>query len=351
MAADVLNELPDSEVLAAFGLVDATLTPARSGLINRTWLVHKRAGDSCVLQRVNAIFPPEIQFDIAAVTEHLARKGRLTPRLLRTREGRLWHELEGTVWRVLTMIDGVTRDAVESPAQAHEAGRVLGEFHVAVADLDYTFKSARLGVHDTARHLAALRASISALHTHREIRHVRPLADRVLALADKLPRLPKLPDRVVHGDPKISNIVFARDDGHALCLIDLDTLARMPVVLELGDALRSWCNPATEDAAHADFVVPLARAAIEGYASAARGLLAAAEWRAIPAGAATIAVELAARFCTDSLRECYFGWDPTRYPSASAHNQARTRGQLQVAERVLAGLGPLEELTEQAFRS
>ena len=42
--------------------------------------------------------------------------------------------------------------------------------------------------------------------------------------------------------------MFAHDADRALCLIDLDTLAHMPVALELGDALRSWCNPATEDA-------------------------------------------------------------------------------------------------------
>ena len=52
----------------------------------------------------------------------------------------------------------------------------------------------------------------------------------------------------MHGDPKISNLMFARDSDRGLCLIDLDTLGPMPIALELGDALRSWCNPAAEDA-------------------------------------------------------------------------------------------------------
>ena len=64
----------------------------------------------------------------------------------------------------------------------------------------------------------------------------------------------------------------------------------------------------------------------------------------------SIALELAARFCTDSLRESYFGWDRTRFASASAHNQARTRGQLQVAEGVLVELPALSRLTAAAFR-
>ncbi len=117
----------------------------------------------------------------------------------------------------------------------------------------------------------------------------------------------------MHGDPKISNLMFAASSGRALCLIDLDTLARMPVALELGDALRSWCNPATEDATNARFVREYFEAAVGGYAAAAQGFLTDNEWRAIPLGTLTITVELAARFCADALRERYFGWDSRRY--------------------------------------
>ena len=77
---------------------------------------------------------------------------------------------------------------------------------------------------------------------------------------------------------------------------------------------------------------PLFESAVAGYADAARGFLEPEEWGAIPEGTVTITVELAARFCADALRESYFRWDERRYASASAHNQARTRGQLQIAE-------------------
>jgi hypothetical protein len=89
--------------------------------------------------------------------------------------------------------------------------------------------------------------------------------------------------------------------------------------------------------------------AIAGYAEGARTLLEPVEWSAIPAATLTITVELAARFCTDSLREQYFGWDAGRFASASAHNQARTRNQLQLAEGVLAELPALTTITERAF--
>ena len=350
VSSDDSSLVPPDAVLAAFGLVAEPVRRAQSGLINPTWYVRSTHGVPLVLQRLNPIFPAAVNEDIAAVTEHLAAKGVLTPRLVPARSGALWLEHGGAVWRALTFIDGENRDALQSPAQARAAGAVLAEFHRAVADLEHTFRNARLGVHDTAQHLRTLRAALEEFRGHRDIGAVRPLAERVLALAERLPPLPAAPDRVVHGDPKISNVMFAHGGGErALCLIDLDTLARMPVALELGDALRSWCNPATEDAASARFVRSYFDAAIAGYAEAAQGFLTPAEWSAIPRGALTITVELAARFCADALRESYFGWNRARYESSSAHNQARTLGQLRLAEGIRADLSALEDLTARAF--
>jgi Ser/Thr protein kinase RdoA (MazF antagonist) len=340
--------IPPGGVLAAFDLAPRSLVRATSGLMNPTWYADSRRGAAVVLQRVNPIFSAEVNIDIAAVTEHLASKGLLTPRLVPTRDGALWLEHEG-VWRVLTRIEGVCLDALESPAQARAAGCIVAEFHRAVSDLDHRFRNRRLGVHDTAAHLRTLREALVEHRTHRHFGAIEPLAKRVLEAAAALPPLNASRDRIVHGDPKISNLLFAHDADRALCLIDLDTLAHMPVALELGDALRSWCNPATEDAASARFVRPFFEAAIEGYAEAARGFLTADEWSAIPRGALTITVELAARFCADALRETYFGWNRARYESASAHNQARTRGHLLLAEGIRAELPALEDFTARAF--
>jgi Ser/Thr protein kinase RdoA (MazF antagonist) len=325
------------------------MEPAPSGLINRTWYVRASRGERLVLQQLSRIFPPQINQDIDVLTRHLAAKGLITPRLVPTRSGTLWFESREAVWRVLTYIDGVSRHAIQTPIQAREAGRVLAAFHRAADDLNYTFTNVRLGVHDTLRHLNALRSALVKFANHPQHAAVHALAQRVFALAERLPTLPASPDRLVHGDPKISNIMFDRDTDRALCLIDLDTLTRMPVALELGDALRSWCNPVSEDAATAGFSRTLFQAAVEGYATAADGLLDQAESGAIPAATLTISVELAARFCADSLVERYFGWDANRYSSASAHNQARTANQLQVAENVLAELPAMQTATNRVF--
>jgi len=340
---------PPDAVLEAYELVRESLARAPSGLINPTWFAHSRQGAALVLQRVSPLFTAEVNIDIAAVTEHLARKGMLTPRLVPTRTGALWLEHDGTLWRVLTRIEGVCRDALESPAQARAAGGVVAAFHRAVGDLDHSFLHRRPGVHDTPRHLRTLREALGEHRTHRHFDAIAALAERVLEAAATLAPLPKTSERVVPGDPKISNLIFSADSDRALCLVDLDTVSRMQIALELGDALRSWCNPAHEDAASARFDGSLFDAAILGYAEAANGFLTRDEWSAIPGGTLTITVELASRFCTDALRESYFGWNRARYESSSLHNQARTIGMLTLAASIRAALPALEDSTAAAF--
>jgi Ser/Thr protein kinase RdoA (MazF antagonist) len=341
---------PAPTVLAAFAIDPTTLQRVGTGLINQTWSAYDAQGVPCVLQRVNPVFPPEIHHDIDAVTRHLQAKGLTTPVLVPTRSNRLWHEHDGAVWRAMTRIEGTSYEVLRNGEQAREAGRVLAVFHRALVDLEHTFRHARLGVHDTARHLATLRAALEEHRAHPAFAKVAALGAEVLELAAEIDPPPHTPDRIVHGDPKISNVMFAHDGKRALCLIDLDTVAQMPIVLELGDAFRSWCNPKTEDASNAAFHLALFREAIGGYAAGSEGLLEPAEWEAIPNAIFRITVELAARFCTDALRERYFGWDNRRFPSASEHNQARTRSQLDLARTVRAQRPAIEELVTRAAR-
>lgn len=343
------NAEPSPRVLADFDLEPAALEPAPAGLINRTWIVTTRSGERRVLQRVNPVFDPRVHFDIERVTAHLAAAGLVTPRLVPARSGALFTEDGGMLWRLLTYVDGITRDAPAGDAEARSAGRLLGRFHRSLAGADIELLAQRLGVHDTFEHLRALERTLAEQHDHRAFDEIAALAAEIDTLARRLPVLPDTHARLVHGDPKFSNVVLDAASGEALSLIDLDTLTYLPVYLELGDAMRSWCNPHAEDAADATFSAEHFAAALEGYAAGARGLLTETEWRAIPAATLTIAVELAARFCTDALAERYFGWDASRYADASAHNRARTRGQLAVAARIAETLPALEDITARAF--
>ena len=101
----------------------------------------------------------------------------------------------------------------------------------------------------------------------------------------------------------------------------------MPIAYELGDALRSWCNPGGEDPSAVAFDVETCRAALEGYVAGLGRELSVAERRAILLGVEWVSLELSARFLADALLESYFGWDRSRSSGRGEHNLARALGQ------------------------
>lgn len=324
--------------------------PHGSGLINHTFLVDGRAGP-VIVQRLHRVFAGIVNEDIDAVTAHLETKGLATPRPVRADDGRLWVEDdEGRAWRALSFVTGESFDKVPSAAIAREAGKLVARFHAAVADLDYDYKHVRVGVHDTKKHLATLRRALEEHPSHRLFGEVAPLAARIFGAAERLPDLSVFPERNAHGDLKISNLLF--QDGRGVCLVDLDTLARMRWPFEMGDALRSWCNPAGEDEARVEIDVPTFRAALEGYGEVSRtlGFLSAEEAGSIVDGLAMICVELASRFLADALFETYFGFDAKRFSSRGEHNLLRARGQFALFESVSSRRAELERVAALSLR-
>ncbi len=327
-----MRELAD--VAAAWGWEVSQLSPLTGGLINQTYAV--RAGELpiAVLQRVHPVFAGEVNLDLEAVTEHLAAKGMVTPRLIRTRAGEPWLVHDGRVWRALTWVDGITVHAVPDPSWAEAGGELLGRFHRAVADLTHDYRFARAGVHDTAAHLARLAEHVAAGGPH-EVEG-RELGREIAEEARALPALPHTALRHCHGDLKISNLLFAAAPLRGVCLVDLDTLGKSTIAFELGDAMRSWCNPRGEDAAGVGFDLAIFAATVRGFRAIADGLLGEDERTSIVIGAETVSLELAARFAVDVFRDEYFGWDPTRFSSRRAHNLVRARGQLTLSRAIRA---------------
>jgi Ser/Thr protein kinase RdoA (MazF antagonist) len=344
------HQVPE-DVLADYGFESAVITPIAIGLINQTFRVTRRTdGLDYVLQRLHPIFAGEVNLDIEAITTHLAEAGLITPRLVRTLGGDAWATADGAVYRVLTWVEGRTLEKLSEPKNAHAAAGLIARFHRALDGLSHRFHFTRPGAHDMQQHLEALREALRVHATHPNITRVRPVADRILAHAESLVALPAtLPRRIIHGDLKISNVLFSHDLEEAIALVDLDTLAEGIVAIEMGDALRSWCNPAGEERPG---VVDEAifEAAMTGYAESAAGLLSPDEVASLVPGFETIALELAARFCADALNERYFGWAPERFPTRSEHNRVRALSQLGLAEAVEARRSALEDTTRKAFR-
>ena len=316
-------------VLAAYGWPSAHVVAVSGGLINATYAVRDQPdamAPIAIVQRLHPVFGAAVNLDIEAVTAHLAARGLTTPTLVRTLDDRAWVDHEGEVWRALTWVAGITTHAVASLEWAETGGELVGRFHRAVADFDHVYAFARAGVHDTAAHLARLHALVTGGGDEAAI----GLGADVLAAAASLPELPATPLRHCHGDLKISNLRFDTADGspRALALVDLDTVGLGTIAFELGDAMRSWCNPHGEDVASVAFDLPVFAAAIRGFRRVADPIVTPDELRSIVSGLETVCIELAARFAVDVFRDNYFGWDPSRFASRRAHNLVRARGQL-----------------------
>lgn len=337
-----------SAILERYGLAGATTTPIEIGLINHTRLV-VRGDERFILQRLHPIFRGEVNGDIATITAHLAERGVPTPRVVPTEDGALWVDAEDGVWRVLTHLPGRVLEAVSDATCLRSAAGLVARFHAALEGFEHEFAFRRDGVHDTARHLAHLRATLKSHREHRAFESTVPVAEAIIALGASLPDLSGLPTRIVHGDLKITNVLFEEESAVASALIDLDTLAHGTLATELGDALRSWCNATSESDVDARFDAELFEASVEGYAEAAGDRLRPEELAAIVPGAQTISLELAARFCADALEERYFGWDEARYASRGAHNFARARSQLSLARSIEAQRPRLEAAVHRAF--
>ncbi len=321
------------------------------GLINETWGVVVGDEAVAVLQKLNTeIFHPHVHFDIEVVTKRLERLGRVTSRLLPTKAGELWHEdEEGGIWRCFSWVGERTITHLESPVHAESVGFLLGRFHGALLDLNHEFQFERVGIHDTPAHMAGLQQALVSHRSHRLFRQVAPFAERVLDQWSAWGGPTSLPLRVIHGDPKIANIRFVGDD--AVALIDLDTLQRGTLDAELGDALRSWCNPATEDDPSPSFDLGLFEAAMRGYVrSMANVPITGAEWRSVVPGVERITLELASRFLRDALEERYFGWD-TSFGTAGEHNLARGQAMMRLAESVLGCASEAEGILEDLLHA
>ncbi|MDP3772203.1 MAG: phosphotransferase [bacterium] len=339
---DALSEIGELPAVLQEFPIDRVLVMERygHGIINDTYLVHVASPDGAIeqrfiVQRLHTIFNSPVLEDMAAVTEHLAGKGITTPRLMRSRTGALGVMRDKRCWRLMTYIPGISYDRVLQGAQLEDAAEFLGAFHNALQDIEYTFVHLIPGFHDTPRIMEKLRETVK--HFQKS-----PHADVLIPLAERIRRdwvtvaatLRELPHRVIHGDLKINNVRFAEDGHRAAALLDLDTMGRNTILVDLGDAIRSWCNPADEDDYRGAYLdEKLFRHFIRGYTRTA-GFLTREERESIPAGLEMIILELAARFVTDAFEEKYFKLDNARYPNLYEQNVTKARAQVALLDDV-----------------
>lgn len=339
----VLSQFPEHVVGS---LVEST--PIAIGLIHQTHRIQTSTGDFCLQRLHPKLATAGIAADYEAVLSHLGSQNFPAPTLCKTREGQnTWVDTEGFRWRLTTWIAGRSYNHMQSDAMAYSAAAMLGRFHRTMASIEYTFQSTH-PLHDTVYHMEALQ---KAVIQHKDSPWKARIHDMVEAVEAELPELllpSTIPQHVVHGDPKISNILFD-EDHQAIGIIDLDTCTRHSLLVDLGDAIRSWSKAGTEDQ-QLPFSIERFRAIVEGYASTGPQLQASEIEKLADAGR-HITLELTARFLTDVLEDSYFAWDATQYASRKEHNFARSCSMYTLAQQMKVARPALQDIVESVFNA
>jgi len=329
------------------------------GNVNDTYEAVFRAGASVervIVQRINTrVFPnPEwIMENMRVVTEHLRRKVAEEalqarrewgfPQIIRSREGKdLLVDEEGSFWRVMTSIDFSTSyEKVRNAEHAQETGTVLGFFHRMISDIDAVKLHDTLpGFHICPRYLAKYEQTLADCGGNglsHEVDRLRNFIDgrkQIVGVLEDALAEGKLRTRLIHGDPKVDNIMIDDFTGKGIAMIDLDTVKPGLIHYDFGDALRSICNPAGEEASDLKevlFDVGLCEAFVKGYMIHAQSFLTEADRALLYDSVRLLAFELGLRFFEDHLAgDVYF---KVRFEE---HNLNRARVQFKLCESIEA---------------
>ncbi len=332
------------EILFQFGLDPGAMsvTPFGSGLINSTWKVTDGSGKPLyILQKVNtAIFksPEDIAYNIRLIGNYLQDRhpGYLFVPQLSTITGADLVKSDDGYYRLFPFVAAShTIDVVAKPQQAYEAARQFGQFTKLLAGPDAPdLKTTLPDFHNLSLRYRQFEDALQNGDLDR-IGQSKALIE-IIRQNKRIVREYEIykgqfTARVTHHDTKISNVLFD-DADKGLCVIDLDTVMPGFFISDLGDMIRTYVCPVSEE--EKDFSKISIRsefydAITEGYLSEMRTELSDAEYQhAAFAGEFMIYMQ-AVRFLTDHLNnDVYYG---ARY---EGHNFVRAGNQLVLLNRL-----------------
>ncbi|PLX49088.1 MAG: aminoglycoside phosphotransferase, partial [Desulfobulbaceae bacterium] len=300
-----------------------------SGNINDTFLVSSSGQAPFILQRISrqAFSQPEqICANLQVISRHLppqavaalvpARRW-LVPQLLTSHEqGLWWCDATDNFWRAQSYVaNAATLPGLTSLEQAREVGRGLAIFHRLVAAIPATALQAAIPhFHQTPHYFKLYEQACQADNQPQASALTHQCHDFILHRAQQLSTLEdakeqgELHEAVIHGDPKLANILFDNKTQQACALIDLDTVGPGLRLYDLADCLRSCCNLSAPDQTpeHNRFDLEHCRAILSGYLEQGRPLLTAADHYYLAAAIRLIPLELGLRFFSDYLTGCHY---------------------------------------------
>ncbi len=360
-----------------------------SGNINDSFLVTTNCPQQkkYILQKINAhVFskPDLLMQNICTVTEHIEKKLGDNNKwqifsVVKTKSGHGFHvSKDNSHWRMVSFIDNSESfDVIQSDEQAIKLGSALGVFHSLVSDLPpHKLATVLDGFHVTPGYLKHFDQVIRKITASADYDDHNKSGETTLSLeqcieiarlktyafdfieknrtqADRLEIAKNrqiLSLRVMHGDPKINNVMFHKDTGNAISIIDLDTVEPGPVHYDIGDRIRSSCNLLGEEAGEQWHEVYLDlekfRYLLHGCIGEARSFLTTDDYEYFYHAIFIITFELGLRFFTDYLEgNCYFS-----KIDHEEQNLYRGLTQFKLAESIQINRKKIEKIIEQLYR-
>lgn len=330
-----------NEIIKAFQLdgLAYSLTPFGNGLINHTWKVSSDIGmPSFILQRVNTdVFtqPENIANNIQILSTYFQKTAPdylfVTP--LSTSQGAsmVYIEQEG-YFRMFPFVENSKSfDVVSFPDMAYEAAHQFGLFTYLLSGFDpKSLKNTLPDFHNLdLRFLQFMNAlqngNADRIHQSKDLIHFLQQQYELVDIYRSICTHPDFHLRVTHHDTKISNVLFNKDQK-GLCVIDLDTVMPGYFISDVGDMMRTYLSPVSEeekDLNSVDVRDDYFIAIVEGYLSQMKDELSAIEKQHfIYAGKFMIYMQ-ALRFLTDHIRnDIYYGASYEGHNLVRAQNQA-----------------------------
>ena len=325
------------------------------GHINETYTATYDQGGVLVRyihQKINqTVFkdPVAVMDNLMRVTRHIAAKltaqgaREITRRALTvvpTRDGEpFYRDGCGECWRTFVFVEKVqSYELVQSPIQAYQAGKAFGDFQNLLSDMGGKRLHETIpDFHNTRKRFTALEQAIEKDHCNRarfarqEIDFAQQQKPWIGRLLDAHAR-GDIPERVTHNDTKFNNVMLDWETGHAMCVVDLDTVMPGLVLYDFGDMVRTTTSPTLEDEkdlAKVQAQMPMFEALARGYMEAAAEFLTGPERAYLAFAGKLITFTIGIRFLTDYLMgDTYFR---VHRPD---HNLDRVRTQFKLVESI-----------------
>lgn len=244
-------------VLQRYGLNNCSVVVLQSGLINATYEI--TSGEkSIILQQINhQVFktPEAIDENLRLLNNYFQETSPnyLFTKPLKGLDGKALYCIEGKYFRAFDFIEKTTTvNVVENASQAFEAAKAFGEFTFLLKDFD----AAKL--HITLPNFHNLTLRYQQFKTALETGNLERVtactslieqienASSICKVYENFIANPAAIKRVTHHDTKISNVLFD-EAGKAICVIDLDTVMPGYFLSDVGDMIRTYVCPVSEE--------------------------------------------------------------------------------------------------------